>query len=218
MPPTLDAIRLLVEELYRSNAGIVGPKIVDWDDPMVLRSVGFGLDRFGEVDQPIEPDEVDQEQHDGVRDVFVLSSASMLVRADLFRQLRGFDPAIDFYGDDVELCWRVHHSGARVVVVPSARVRHRGALAERRPDFAYLSAAARHRMRTVATLTGSARLPGRLLELFVLTLAELVAGVFTGEAPTGLGIGPILRGLAPASGVDRRSAPSGEAAASSART
>ena len=27
------AIRLLVEELYRSNAGIVGPKLVTWADP-----------------------------------------------------------------------------------------------------------------------------------------------------------------------------------------
>ena len=27
------AIRLLVEELYRSNAGVVGPKLVTWDDP-----------------------------------------------------------------------------------------------------------------------------------------------------------------------------------------
>ena len=29
------AVRLLVEELYRSNAGIVGPKLVLWDDPSV---------------------------------------------------------------------------------------------------------------------------------------------------------------------------------------
>lgn len=204
--PDPSAIRLLVEELYRSNAGVVGPKIVDWDDPTVLRSVGFGLDRFGEVDQPIEPDEVDQEQHDGVRDVFVLSSACLLVRADLFRQLRGFDPAIDFYGDDVELCWRIHHSGARVVVVPSARVRHRGELAARRPDFAHLSAAARHRMRAVATLTGSARLPGRLLEVFLLTVAELVAGIFTGRLRPALASARAFVGLVPRIGsiVSRR--------------
>ena len=198
--PDPSAVRLLVEELYRSNAGVVGPKIVDWDDPSVLRSVGFGLDRFGEVDQPIEPDEVDQEQHDGVRDVFVLSSACLLVRADLFRQLRGFDPAIDFYGDDVELCWRVHHSGARVVVAPSARVRHRGGLVERRPDFGHLSAAARHRMRAVATLTGSARLPARLFELVLVTFAELVAGVFTGRLRPALASARALVGLVPRTG------------------
>ena len=118
----------MVEELYRSNAGAVGPKLVAWDDPRVLESVGMGVDRFGEVDRTIELGEVDQEQHDGVRDVFVLPSACMLVRADLFRELGGFDEAMSFHGEDVELCWRIHHSGARVVVAPSARVRHRAEL------------------------------------------------------------------------------------------
>jgi GT2 family glycosyltransferase len=177
--PEPDALRVMVEELFRSNAGAVGPKFVAWDDPRVLQAVGLGMDRFGEIDPVIEPGEVDQEQHDGVRDVFVLPSAYLLVRADLFRQLSGFDPAIDFYGEDTELCWRIHHSGARVVVVPSARVRHVGALRERRPDLRHGLLRARHRMRSVATLTGAARLPGRSIEMIVLTLTELIVGLFT---------------------------------------
>ncbi len=32
-----DALRLMVEELYRSNAGMVGPKLVDWDDSASAR-------------------------------------------------------------------------------------------------------------------------------------------------------------------------------------
>ncbi|HZY07294.1 MAG TPA: glycosyltransferase, partial [Ilumatobacteraceae bacterium] len=79
------AIRLLVEEMYRSNAGIVGPKLVSWEDPGVLQHVGMGVDRFGEIDSFVEEGEVDQEQHDAVRDVFALPSACMLIRADLFR-------------------------------------------------------------------------------------------------------------------------------------
>ncbi len=179
--PAPDALRLLVEELYRSNAGAVGPKLVEWDDPSVLESVGLSMDRFGEIDPVVEPGEVDQEQHDGVRDVFVLPSAYFLIRADLFRTLGGFDPAIDFHGEDAELCWRLHHSGARVVVAPSARVRHRSALRERRPDLAHGRLRARHRMRTVATLTGASRLPGRSLEMVALTIAELLIGLFTGR-------------------------------------
>ena len=115
------AIRLLVEELYRSNAGIVGPKLVNWDDPTVLQHVGLGVDRFGEVDPIVEPGEVDQEQHDAVRDTFAVPSACLLVRADLFRAIGGFDPTIEFHGDDVDLCWRAHLGGARVIVVPAAR-------------------------------------------------------------------------------------------------
>ena len=195
--PDADAVRLMVEELYRSNAGAVGPKLVEWDDPGVLRTVGLGLDRFGETDQPIEPGEVDQEQHDGVRDVFVLPSACLLVRADLFRELGGFDDALHLHGEDIEFCWRIHHSGARVVVAPSARVRHRAALRTRRPDLNHDRMAARHRVRTVATMTGASRMPLRMLELAVLTVAELVAGMFTGRFREGLASLGALFGLVP---------------------
>ena len=105
------AVRILVAELFRSNAGIVGPKLTDWDEPRQLQHVGLGLDRFGEVDPLVEPGELDQEQHDAVGDVFVLPSACLLVRADLFRALGGFDPSISFHGDDVDLCWRAHLTG-----------------------------------------------------------------------------------------------------------
>jgi len=176
-----DAIRLLVEELYRSNAGAVGPKLVTWDDPGVLQHVGLGLDRFGEVDPITEPGEYDQEQHDAVRDVFALSSACLLVRADLFRALGGFDPSISFHGDDIDLCWRIHLLGARTVVVPQARVRHREELEVRRPDLHHDLLRARHRMRTVVTLTGGGRLPMRSIEMVLLTAAELVIGAFTGR-------------------------------------
>ena len=176
-----DAVRLLVEELYRSNAGFVGPKLVSWDDPGVLQHVGLGLDRFGEIEPITEPGEYDQEQHDAVRDVFVLPSACILARADLFRTLGGFDATMPFHGDDVDLCWRAHLSGARVVVAPQARVRHREELDVRRPDLHHDLLRARHRMRSVATLTGGARLPVRSLELAVLTVVELVVGLFTGR-------------------------------------
>ena len=154
-----DAIRLLVEEQFRSNAGIVGPKLVDWDRPRVLQHVGYDVDRFGEVDPLVEPGEIDQEQHDAVRDVFALPSACLLVRADLFRSLGGFDGVIAYHGEDVDLCWRAHLSGARVVVVPAARARHREQLTQRRPDLPHDTLRARHRMRAVATLSGARRRP-----------------------------------------------------------
>jgi hypothetical protein len=93
----------LVLELYRSNAGVVGPKIVDWDDPSLLQHVGFAMDATGELDPVIEIGERDQEQHDAVADVFVLPSACLLVRADLFRELGGYSNEIEFIGDDVDL-------------------------------------------------------------------------------------------------------------------
>jgi GT2 family glycosyltransferase len=206
--PESDAVRVMVAELFRSNAGIVGPKLTDWDDIRTLQHVGLGVDRFGEVDPIVDPGEHDQEQHDAVRDVFVLPSACFLIRADLFRALGGFDEAISFHGEDVDLCWRAHHTGARVIVVPDARVRHLERLTERRPDLNHRALQSRHRMRAVATLTGGPRLLGRSLQLIVLTLVEVVIGVFSGRVGEAMASMRALVGLVPRTGsiiVRRRS-------------
>ena len=181
-----DAIRLLVEEMYRSNAGIVGPKLLDWDSPRVLQHVGFGVDRFGEIDPIVDPGETDQEQHDAVRDVFALPSACLLVRADLFRSLGGFDRNISFHGEDVDLCWRAHLSGARVLVVPAAEARHREQLVARRPDLAHEALRARHRVRTVITLSGARRLPLLFVELAFFTFVQFLVDLVTGHGARGI--------------------------------
>jgi GT2 family glycosyltransferase len=128
--PEPDALRLMVEESLRSNAGIVAPKLVDWDRDDRLLSVGLSVDKTGAATSLVDRGELDQEQHDSVRDVFAASSACLLVRADLFAELGGFDPSMADYGADVDLCWRAQVAGARVVVAPSARVRHREAAEE----------------------------------------------------------------------------------------
>ena len=144
------AVRLLVEEAFRSNAGVVGPKLVSADNPDVLLEVGRAIDRLGGSHTGIEPGELDQEQHDSVRDVFYVSSAAMLVRADLFRELGGFDAATFPGSEDLDLCWRARLAGARVMVVPDARGVHREASAEREAaDLPDARDVARKRVRVV---------------------------------------------------------------------
>ncbi|HEY6316759.1 MAG TPA: glycosyltransferase family 2 protein [Acidimicrobiia bacterium] len=147
-----DTIRVLVEEAYRSNAGIVGPKFVSADNPEVLLDVGRSIDRLGGSHTGIEPGELDQEQHDAVRDVFYVSSAAMLVRTDLFDALGGFDPEAFPGSEDLDLCWRAWLAGARVVVAPDARVAHVEAATLRRPgDVPTARELARRRVRVVLT-------------------------------------------------------------------
>ncbi|MGV3760011.1 MAG: glycosyltransferase family 2 protein, partial [Actinomycetota bacterium] len=73
--PAPDAARLLVEEAFRSNAGVVGPKLVDWNEPRRLLQVGEGMDQVGYALPLVERGELDQEQHDSVRDVFTIPGA-----------------------------------------------------------------------------------------------------------------------------------------------
>ena len=171
--PDPDAIRKMVEEAFRSNAGIVAPKLVAWDDPSRILSVGLELDRAGTIVNRVEALEIDHGQHDAVRDVFVAPGGCTLVRADLFCELGGYDPVITAFGEDMDLSWRAHVLGARVVVAPAARVRHQEGLAsgkrafagEAVPPYALLR---RHELRTVLKAYGplqEARLAPQLVAL-----------------------------------------------------
>jgi GT2 family glycosyltransferase len=119
-----DTVHLLVEEAFRSNAGIVSSKVVSWDNPDRLVHVGMTVDKGGSVVDRLQSGEIDHGQHDAVRDVFVAPGGVTLVRADLLKELGGFDPAIVAMGEDLDLCWRAQVAGARIIVAPDARVRH----------------------------------------------------------------------------------------------
>jgi len=178
------AIRALVEEALRSNAGVVGPKLVDWDEPERLLEVGLAADKAGVVASLVEPGELDQEQHDAIRDVFAVPSACVLVRADLFTVLEGFDPGIDLHGEDLDLCWRAQVAGARVVVVPEARARHRGRLLERSDDRNVddiRRSRARHRVRTMLTCYSRFHLLRVIPQALVLLVAEVAIAVAGGR-------------------------------------
>ena len=180
--PALDAVRCLVGEAYRSNAGIVGPKLVEWDAPDRLLEVGIGVDRFGVAVERVERGELDQAQHDEGREVFAVPGGCMLVRADLFRALGGFDPDIELFGEDVDLCWRAQVAGARVVVAPSARVRHvQVARSGSRTigDTAMLRR--RHELRAVLKCYDRPRRLVVALDLAAGSIAEVTVALFRGE-------------------------------------
>src|ERR1035437_5761647 len=124
-----DCVGLMVEAAFRTNAGIVSPKFVKYQDPLVLLHVGQTSDRFGVVRDRVVAGEIDHGQQDLERDVFVAPGGVTLVRTDLFRTLRGFDPMIPLLGEDLDLCWRAQLAGARIVVTPQAKVAHRETIA-----------------------------------------------------------------------------------------
>ena len=169
------AVGIMVEEAYRSNAAIVGPKLVRADEPDVLLEVGRAIDRLGGSHTGIEPGEVDQEQHDAVRDVFYVSSAAMLVRVDLFRELEGFDPETFPGSEDLDLCWRARLAGARVMVAPDARGRHHEAADQRRDaDVPEVRDVARRRVRVVLSSYSLVTLLWVVPFGFVLSLLEAI--------------------------------------------
>lgn len=122
--PRPDALGALVAETERNDASVVGSKILDAAAPDRLESVGAATDVFGEPYTGLDPDEVDLEQYDVVRDVAFVSGVSMLVRRDLLKGLGGIDHTLAPVSAGLDFSQRARIAGGRVMVAPTSEVLH----------------------------------------------------------------------------------------------
>src|SRR5919198_2905294 len=82
------AIARMVEAAERvEGTGIVGGKVLDWQEPGLLREIGLSSDRFGYPSTPLEDGEIDQGQYDRVREVMFVSSCAMLVSKAVWNRI-----------------------------------------------------------------------------------------------------------------------------------
>jgi GT2 family glycosyltransferase len=166
-----DAVERLLEGAQGihgvEHVGIVGPKIVDWDEPRILREVGRSTDRFGHPYTPLQDGELDQGQYDRVLEVLFVSSAVMLVSREAWQRTGPFDERFAGHHDDLDFCWRARLAGFRVLMTPLATARHRDATlrGERGPD---------HRDRSTRYYAERAALASMLKDYGVLTLLWLL--------------------------------------------
>ncbi|MBP0461313.1 glycosyltransferase family 2 protein, partial [Streptomyces montanisoli] len=171
-------------------AAVIGPKLRGWYDRRQLLEVGVSIANSGRRWTGLDRREQDQGQHDQVRTVLSVSSAGMLIRRDVWDELGGFDRGLPLMRDDVDLCWRAHSAGHRVLVAPDAVMRHAEAAArERRTvDCVGRSATNPHRVDkagAVYTMLVNARgsaLPWVMLRLVVGTLLRTL-GYLLAKAP-----------------------------------
>ncbi|MER5967488.1 glycosyltransferase family 2 protein [Streptomyces sp. NPDC002057] len=173
-----------------ADAAVIGPKLRGWYDRKQLLETGVSIARSGRRWTGLDRREQDQGQHDQVRPVLSVSTAGMLVRRDVFEELGGFDRRLPLMRDDVDLCWRAHSAGHRVLIAPDAVLRHAEASArERRTvDCAGRTAANPHRVDkagavyTLLANTRGAALPYVLVRLVVSTLLRTLA-YLVGKVP-----------------------------------
>ena len=109
------------------HAAVIGCKVVDWEHGRHVLEVGSSITAIGTRFTGLESGERDQGQHDQLHPVHAVSTAGMLVRRDMWRQLEGFAPELPHFRTELEFCWRVWESGNEVVIEPAARMRHAAA-------------------------------------------------------------------------------------------
>ncbi|MFI7875586.1 glycosyltransferase [Streptomyces salinarius] len=177
-------------ELGRDDVAVVGPKLRGWYDRRQLLEVGVSIANSGRRWTGLDRREQDQGQHDHVRTVLSVSTAGMLIRRDVFERLGGFDRRLPLMRDDVDLCWRAHAAGMRVLVAPEAVVRHAEAASrERRAvDCAGRTTASPHKVdkagavHTLLVNVRTAALPWVLLRIVLGTLLRTLA-YLVGKVP-----------------------------------
>lgn len=70
--------------------------------------------------------EADRGQYDDPAEVFWASGVCMLLRRSLLERTGLLDEAFFAYMEEIDLCWRIHLQGSRVIYVPHAVVYHVG--------------------------------------------------------------------------------------------
>ncbi len=70
--------------------------------------------------------EIDRGQYDSPLDIFWASGAALFVRTKVYRQVGGLDPLFFAHMEEIDLCWRIHLAGYRIVAVPQSTVYHLG--------------------------------------------------------------------------------------------
>jgi len=135
-PDCLGQLLLTAEEYSEAHpsdqVAVIGPKVHGWYDRRQLLEVGVTIAGNGRRWTGLERGEHDQGQYDEVRPVLSVGSAGMLIRRDVWDQLKGFDRAISLFRDDLDFCWRVNNAGYKVIVAPEAVIRHAEASARER--------------------------------------------------------------------------------------
>jgi GT2 family glycosyltransferase len=160
--------QLLLQASSSPETGVWGPKLRLWPRDRQLLEVGVTTSLGGRRETGIEAGELDQGQHDKPRNVLSVSSAGMLIRRDVWEALKGFDPRLPMFRDDLDFGWRATKAGFGVGVAPDAVVYHAQAAASGERALAGTRRHAYQLDRAHAYYTVLANAPGKLLPLLIL--------------------------------------------------
>lgn len=130
------ALNTLVDFASQSpEAGIIGPKLLNRDGSLQYScrrypDLGAGFFRNTPLGRLFPKNRFAQDylmsdwDHASIRDVDWVSGAALLIRREVLEKTAGFDEGFYMYCEDVDLCYRVHELGYRVIYFPNSVIYH----------------------------------------------------------------------------------------------
>jgi len=165
----VDAVARLAARLRdEPDVAVVGPTIREADGtrypsarsfPDLSDAIGHAVMSLVWPDNPFTRRyRRSEETFESASDADWVSGACMAIRRIAFESVSGFDPAYFMYVEDLDLCWRVHRAGWRVLHLPEAEVTHIGGVSAARHPYRMLAAHHRSTLRFfVQSTTGRRR-------------------------------------------------------------
>ena len=114
------------------DVAAIQPKILSLREPGKFEHAGACggfLDKYGYPfcrGRIFDTLEKDNNQYDTIEDVFWASGACFFTRTELYKKAGGLDRNFFAHMEEIDLCWRYHLLGFRIVCVPQSAVYHLG--------------------------------------------------------------------------------------------
>ena len=111
-----------------NNIGAIQPKVrIFGSNPPLIDTAGGQLDRLGYA-SGWGFKQLDNEEFNIERDVFYAAGTAMALRKEVLDQVGLFDEKFKMHWEDVDLSWRIHLKGYRIVSCGKSIVYHKGSL------------------------------------------------------------------------------------------
>ena len=125
----------------------IQPKILDQKTPELFEYAGAGggfIDEYGFPfcrGRMFNTFEKDAGQYDDIREIFWASGACLIIRSTDCHESGALDPDFFAHMEEIDLCWRVHGSGRKIVYFGQSKVFHvgGGTLKKSNPRKTYLN-------------------------------------------------------------------------------
>ncbi|MGB3687412.1 MAG: glycosyltransferase [Ornithinimicrobium sp.] len=123
--PTPGALPAMVAAARGSSrVAVVGPKLITAADRRIVAGVGHHVTAWGRSADFTRGGVFDQGQFDDTTDVIGVPITGMLIRRAVLTEIGGVQPVLDCAVAGLDLGWRAHLAGYRVVVAPDAVLTH----------------------------------------------------------------------------------------------
>lgn len=114
------------------NVAACQPKILSYKNRNYFEHAGAAggyIDKYGYPycrGRVLDNIEEDKGQYNSIADIFWASGACLCIRASVWKETGGFDQDFFAHMEEIDLCWRIHGLGYRIVAIPESIVYHLG--------------------------------------------------------------------------------------------